>query len=304
MKAITIKTPAGFCFAATVFGHGWHQLPPFRYLPEQKALERTHQFNDGGLARLVIHEGEPADTLTVEIENSGRLTRQRQTEVEQSVRNALNLGLDLQPFYQTVRRNPKYRWVEKMGAGRLLVSPTVWEDLAKTLLTTNTTWVVTVQMCKRLATLGEAFGDGLHSFPTPERIAEMPVNEFHEHVRAGYRSVWLHELATAIVAGKTDPESWRTPTVSSSDLFRQIKTLKGFGDYAAGSMCRLLGRFDRLGLDSVCRANFREQFNGGLPAKDSEIAAWYESFGEWCGLALWMDVIRDHMTTHVAKTAK
>jgi hypothetical protein len=42
-----------------------------------------------------------------------------------------------------------------MRAGRLLVSPTVWEDLAKTLLTTNTTWGATVQMCRRLLTLGE-----------------------------------------------------------------------------------------------------------------------------------------------------
>jgi hypothetical protein len=60
-------------------------------------------------------------------------------------------------------------------------------------------------------------------------------------------------------------------------------------------MCRLLGRFARLGLDSSCRAAFRER-NGGAPASDQEIAAYYEPFGEWCGLALWMDVMKAHLT--------
>ena len=37
----------------------------------------------------------------------------------------------------------------------MLVSPTVWEDLAKTLLTTNTTWAMTKSMVARLAALGD-----------------------------------------------------------------------------------------------------------------------------------------------------
>jgi hypothetical protein len=82
----------------------------------------------------------------------------------------------------------------------------------------------------------------------------------------------------------------------------QIKSLKGFGDYAAGSMCRLLGRFDRLGIDSSCRTMFRGKTNNDAP-RDSEIAAWYEPFGEWAGLAIWMDVIREHLTSNIAKVA-
>ena len=304
MKSISIETPPGFRFAPTVFGHGWHLLQPFRYVDELRSLERIHRFHNGVTARLLIREGDENQSVEVEVDCPGRVTRALQTEVEQAVSTSLNLGLDLETFHLAMRRNPAYRWVDKMGAGRLLVSPTVWEDLAKTLLTTNTTWVVTMQMVRRLVTLGDPYGDGLHAFPTPERIASMSVEDLNAHVKAGYRGPYLHALASSIVAGRLNPEAWRSPTLSSTELFREIKSLMGFGDYAAGSMCRLLGRFDRLGLDSSCRAMFKDQRNGGQPGSDSQIADWYEPFGEWCGLALWMDVIREHMTGHVKKAKK
>jgi hypothetical protein len=42
-------------------------------------------------------------------------------------------------------------------------------------------------------------------------------------------------------------ESWRNGDLSSAELYKQLRGIKGFGDYAAGSMMRLLGRFRRSG---------------------------------------------------------
>ena len=303
MAAILIPVPAGFRFIPTVFSHGWYQLPPFSYDHESQVLSRVHQFRDGGVVQLRIGQGGNEGTVQVAVEGRGRLTRERREEVVRVVGTCLNLTRDLAPFYRSARRRPEYRWVETLGAGRMLVSPTVWEDLAKTLLTTNTTWGATVQMCRRLATLGEHLGDGEHSFPTPERVASLSVDALNDHVRAGYRSAYLSQLARAIVEEGLDLESWREPGASSDDLFRRIRGLKGFGDYAAGSMCRLLGSFDRLGLDSSCRASFRER-NGGELATDKQIALYYEPFGEWCGLALWMDVMKSHLTEYAGAAAR
>lgn len=306
MAAILIPVPADFQFLPTVFSHGWYQLPPFSYDLESRVLTRVHRFREGAVTRLRISQGEAEGVVQVVVEGGTggrRLTRERREEVVRVVGTCLNLTRDLAPFYRSARRRPEYRWVETMGAGRMLVSPTVWEDLAKTLLTTNTTWGATVQMCRRLATLGEPLGEGEHSFPTPERVASLSVDALNDHVRAGYRSAYLSQLATAIVEEGLDLESWREPGTSSEDLFRRIRRLKGFGEYAAGSMCRLLGAFDRLGLDSSCRASFRER-NGGELASDKQIALYYEPFGEWCGLALWMDVMRAHLTEHAGAVAR
>jgi hypothetical protein len=71
-----------------------------------------------------------------------------------------------------------------------------------------------------------------------------------------------------------------------------VKALKGFGDYAAGSILKLLGHFDRLATDTECRAVYID-INDGVPAQnDAEIAAYYEPFGQWRGLFQWMDVMR------------
>jgi hypothetical protein len=71
-----------------------------------------------------------------------------------------------------------------------------------------------------------------------------------------------------------------------------VKSLKGFGDYAAGSILKLLGHFDRLATDTECRAAYI-RINNGIPAADDkEIAAYYEKFGQWRGLIQWMDVMQ------------
>lgn len=169
--------------------------------------------------------------------------------------------------------------------------PTVWEDLAKTLLTTNTTWNITIQMCHRLVKVGDSSG-GEYAFPDPEKIAKMNISEINEKIRAGYRGAYLHSLAKTIANGSVDVESWRHPNLGSQDIYRKIKSLKGFGDYAAGSMLKLLGRFDKLGIDSSCREVYRVQINNGIKPLDSEIVEYYSQFGEWSGLAMWMDVMK------------
>src|SRR5690606_27991613 len=106
---------------------------------------------------------------------------------------------------------------------------------------------------------------------------------------------YLHALALDIAEGRLDPERWRDPALTAKDVYREILALKGFGPYAAGAMMRLVGHFDELGLDSVCRATYRDLWNNGAPATDREIAAHYTPFGRWRGLAVWMDVMRDEL---------
>jgi len=79
--------------------------------------------------------------------------------------------------------------------------------------------------------------------------------------------------------------------LASDDLYRQIRRLKGFGDYAAESVLRLLGRHDTLGIDSVARDTYRTRFNNGDAVTDAAIRAHYGPVGVWRGLVMWMDVI-------------
>jgi len=101
------------------------------------------------------------------------------------------------------------------------------------------------------------------------------------------------ELADRVASGELDVEQWLTSDLPTSELVKQIKGVKGVGNYAAENLLKLLGRYDGLALDSWTRAKFFKVRNNGRKANDKKIARYYARFNEWRGLALWCDVTRD-----------
>ena len=293
MASLIIPTQTPFKFWPTVISHGWRVLPPFSYDPQARTLERIQQLGDGSIVRLVIGEGESG--LGVAVEGIEAITSEQRREISQVVSRSLQLDRDLSGLYVTLREHRAYQWIEEVGAGRMLAAPTVWEDLSKTLMTTNTTWHMTKQMVRRLAELGDVYADDWRAFPTAERIAAMRFDDLAEHVRAGYRNAYLHELATSIAEGRVNVESWRGAEMTADEMYKQLTALKGFGPYAEGSMLKLLGYFGRLATDTECRAVYKARYNHGAAATDKEIAAYYERFGDWCGLVQWMDVMKEDL---------
>ena len=217
MTTMTLKTPPGFRFWPTATSHGWCDLQPFSSQDELHSLERIHQLSDGSVVRLIM-AADADENIQVAVEGlADSLSPAQIDELTRGLTNAFNLDRDLSEFYALVRQYPRYQWIEHKAAGRMLAAPTVWEDLSKTLLTTNTTWNMTKQMTARLNSLGEPYSGGGNAFPTPECIAAMNPDELNAHVRAGYRGAYLHELATRIAGGEIDAESWRDPALISAE---------------------------------------------------------------------------------------
>ncbi|MEM8961857.1 MAG: 3-methyladenine DNA glycosylase [Acidobacteriota bacterium] len=294
--SLTLTTPPGFRFRTTLLSHGWLQLHPFHWNEGDDTLGRVEAIGDNiiflelrGAGTQSTDSGEP-----IRVESSHDLNDGERSEIESRLRRIFNLDIDLTAFHAHIADLPRYAWCAELGGGRLLRAPTVWEDLAKTLLTTNTTWVMTRAMVKRLTTLGSPLDDQRFAFPTPGQIADLDFEPFATHLRAGYRAASLHELATRIAEGELDVETWahrEGDALSSDDLYQAVTALRGFGPYAAGAVLKLLGRFDRLAIDSAARATFNREFNHGDAAPDKAIRAHYEPHGAWRGLMMWMDVM-------------
>ena len=297
MYELTIPTPPDFRFWTTVGSHGWCELTPFSYDESVQSLTRLEQLQDGTFTKMTITDAGDSSLRVVLDGLSTPPPPAQQLEVAALIRRMLNFDQPIDEFHLLVRDEPHYGWIARIGGGRMLAGASVWEDLAKTLMTTNTTWSMTKGMVARLTELGAPAPEGGFAFPTPARIAVLTPEALNAHVRAGYRGAYLHELATRIVEGAFDPESLRDPSLTSVEVYKRLTALKGFGAYAAGAMMRLLGRFDELGLDSECRAAYVRLYNEGQPATDKQIAAYYERFGRWRGLVVWMDVMRGYFMT-------
>ena len=286
---LTVGAPPGFDFRRTLHSHGWYDLPPFE-LTGGGALARVLDVGERAPVTVLIRPGGPGLKVSAE----ARLGAAARARVTRDVRHVFRLDDSLEEFYARVGGDPEFAWAARDGAGRLLRSPTVYEDLVKSVMTTNCSWALTKKMVTELVNnLGAEAADGRRAFPTPEVMAAQPAAFYREVVRAGYRAEYLSELAGRVAAGEIDPESWLRSELPTEELKREMKRVKGVGDYAAENLLKLVGRYDVLALDSWVRGKFRKTRNKGRACEDAKIARFYSRFGEWRGLALWCDMTRD-----------
>lgn len=286
---LTIKTSPDFNFHRTVLSHGWCELLPFEL--DRKKWKLVRVLDRGQTKPVTVEISANKNGLTV---NTSRAVGKRAAEnIIRDVRHMFRLDDDLSEFYRVMSVESDFEWIAKEGAGRLLRSPTVFEDLVKMICTTNCSWALTEKMVTALVNeLGQVSDDGRRSFPGPEAMAAQSSDFYRERVRAGYRAPYLKELAGRVAAGELNVESWLTNEGPLNDLIKEMKSVKGVGNYAAENLLKLIGRYDGLALDSWTRAQFARARNNGRVASDKKILRFYSRFNSWRGLALWCDMTR------------
>src|SRR5256886_12107192 len=200
---ITIKTPNNFNFRRTVLSHGWCALPPFEFDKESWTLFRVLGSDKPLTAKISARNG------AIKVTVSRRLGREAVQKIARDVRHMFRLDDDLSEFYQAVEAEPEFVWIANEGAGRLLRSPNVFEDLVKMICTTNCSWALTEKIVNSLVNeLGAPADDGRKSFPNAAVMARQTANFYRDVVRSGYRAPYLKELATRVASGELDVESW------------------------------------------------------------------------------------------------
>lgn len=287
---INIAAPKNFSFKRTARSHGWSGLAPFALDESRWSLSRVLSLGGGTAVTIKVSEG--PGCLLVKVPGSPSVRALRQ--VERDVRHMFRLDDEMEEFYLACNLHPDFQWIGRAGAGRLLRSPTVYEDLVKSICTTNCSWALTERMVNGLVdSLGVLSNDGRRAFPTAEAMARQPESFYRDTVRAGYRSSYIKELANRVASGEIDVESWLTTDKPTVELKREMKRVKGVGDYAAENLLKLVGRYEGLALDSWLRGRFALTRNNRRAASDSKIERYYSRFGQYRGLAIWCDMTRD-----------
>jgi N-glycosylase/DNA lyase len=289
--SLHITVPADFSFKSTVYSHGWCELAPFQLDEQNWRLSYVFPTNEGKPVPAVIS----ADKDSVKIELTGPVSDP--ADIISQTRHLLRLDEDLVGFYEIVTGHDRLQWIGERRAGRLLRSATVFEDLVKTICTTNCSWGLTKSMVTNLVDkLGAPATDGQKAFPTPEAMAGVTGDFYRDEIRAGYRSPYFVELAEAVASGSLDPQSWLTSDLPTPELKKEMKKVKGVGDYAAENLLKLVGRYDGLALDSWLRSQFYKNHNNEKACPDKKIERHYKKFGKWRGLVIWCDMTEKWIT--------
>ncbi|HZS43856.1 MAG TPA: hypothetical protein VFC63_02030 [Blastocatellia bacterium] len=272
--------------------HGWCELPPFHTDHEANVLRRVLTLPSGKVVLVSISDAE--GSLALDVEHRQKLSSKDEADIKHQTSDCLRLNENYQTFYTVIGKHKQFAWVAEIRAGRLLRSPSVFEDLVKMLCTTNCNWGATEKMVGSLVRLcGTHFRDDYYAFPTPKQLLGLSEKFFREEIRLGYRAPYLIEMVESINNGQLDVESWKHSNLPTPELYKELRKVKGIGDYAAGNILKLLGRYDYLAIDSWCRMKFSKLRKRGKPVDDEMIAAYYAKYKEWQGLFMWMDVTKD-----------
>jgi 3-methyladenine DNA glycosylase/8-oxoguanine DNA glycosylase len=272
----------------TLYSHGVADLPPARITPDARLLEVTLRAGRG--ARTVrVSEGAPG---RARIEILGRPLGERgRAALLAQLSHMLRLDEDLSEFYALAAGDPALAWVTT-GAGRMLRSPTVFEDVVKTVCTTNCAWSGTVRMVTAIVeALGTASPTGGRAFPNADAMAAAGEDFYRDVARAGYRGAYLRTLADEVAAGRLDLEELNDPALPDAEVEERLLALPGVGPYAAAHvMLTSLGRYSRLVLDSWTRPTYARL--RGRKTSDKAIARHFRRYGRFAGLAFWLTLTK------------
>jgi 3-methyladenine DNA glycosylase/8-oxoguanine DNA glycosylase len=316
----------------TLGSHGVAALPPARIAEDFASMTVTLAAPGGARTVLVAAEAEGAaeaggpaaatspPAVAVKAADAGPPPDAVvAAALKASVRHMLCLDDDLSGFYRRASADPELSWA-CAGAGRMLRSPTVFEDVIKTVCTTNCAWSATERMVGALVgRLGEtapgaadAATDAAgpttdaadpaaetvgHAFPTSAAMAAAGEDFYRDVARAGYRGARLRAIAAAVAGGDLDLEALRAPRAELADdeVEERLLALPGVGPYAAAHVMMLLGRHSRLILDSWTRPKYA-RLVGKAPGKlapDKTIGRRFRAYGADAGLAFWLFLTRD-----------
>jgi 3-methyladenine DNA glycosylase/8-oxoguanine DNA glycosylase len=284
MPTLTLSARPPFNFHSVVKSHGWLQLTPFLYDEEARTLRYTDRLQSGRVLEFRIRPTAAGVSVTA----PAPLTSSDRKEIAGKVAWMLGLDQDYSSFYKAARGEPGLRKARRLAHGRVLRSPTLFEDVLKTILTTNTLWAATRNMTLKLVSaFGSAGPDGTRAFPTPQQIADAGAAAIREKVRAGYRAPAIHELGERVATGTLDLEALKHSSLPTLELRKELLGIRGVGPYAAANLLMLLGRADFIPIDTYALKMVSLEWHRGRKVTPKHVERAFSRWGEFKGLAYW-----------------
>jgi 3-methyladenine DNA glycosylase/8-oxoguanine DNA glycosylase len=290
MAPMRLAVPRDYLLARDVCSYGYFLLEPNLWVPGPHARATRA----GTFKRVLDLPGGPVTVTITQPGGKGTelvlaCSRTLQKADKQVLTRQLTRMLRLDEPAETLRAFHKLdpRW-KKSGRGRLFRSPTLFEDVIKTITSCNVAWPSTIRMNRRLC---EVFGrEG--AFPTAEALADQRPASLRAQCGVGYRDGRIVEMAKLFATGQVDPAWFEDPTHDDETIRERLIELPGIGPYAAANILQLLGRFGHLPLDteSVRHGRVVLKMRGSSKSIMKRVARTFEPFGEHKFRSYWFEL--------------
>lgn len=295
---LIVSAPDDFDFRTAVCSHGFFVLAPNRWDPARATLHTTITLDENTAVTVRISE---APRRKIAIQTTAALSPAHRAATKTAVTRMLRVDEDLTAFHDLCRNSATHRLAADMRFGRLIRGTDLFEDIVKVICTCNVTWRQTVSMVDRIVSHwgvpANPSDPALRGFPSPARLASAGVTHLRDKARLGYRAVFVHRLAADIAEGRLDLAPFSAYAGPTDDLVRELRSMHGVGDYAASHITMLLGRYDRLAIDSET-LRFLKARHPRRRWTPAAIRRYYESWYPYQFLAYWFELWRDYELKH------
>ena len=278
------ECPNNYSLYETCHAHGWKNLSPFHWHEDEIKLIFSVTLGSTSIDISTIQNDAEIEA-TITSQNS---VGNNESELDRIIERILSLDVDTDDLLNVAENNGKeYKKLVQNGAGRLLRSPTLWEDAAKTLFTTNCSWSLTKRMCKNMCSnhFSKPAPSGLFPFPLPETLLKNSTKKIQKLASVGYRANFLLKLAENF---QKDPgfHSIETNGLGYNQADSFVRNLPGFGDYAVAHLLLMAGYYNEIPIDSGVVSYLRENYRVRKPK--SFLNRKYQKWGKykWWGYKL------------------
>jgi 3-methyladenine DNA glycosylase/8-oxoguanine DNA glycosylase len=279
------KCPEFYDLFWTCHAHGWKNLAPFSWDDRKQRLRFAVL---AGKKPMDVTVRQAGNVLVATVATHRDLPAEDRKLLRNLIARSLALDMDTSALLARAEKvGAAYADMVQRGAGRMLRSPTLWEDAAKTLFTTNCTWALTRKMCSAACSrfFSQPTPSGAFPFPPPQAFLSPRVEELKRSLPVGYRAGYLKHLARRFAA---DPSlgGLETKALPYAEAARIVGAAKGFGSYATNHLLLLAGYYEEIPVDTVVTAYLKKAHRVRKPL--SFIKRHYARWGRyrWWGLTL------------------
>lgn len=289
---LTLQLPAGFKLKTAVCSYGYYQLAPNQWHENTDLKPASHRrkgtagylnrplrLPDNAIIQPRITQKQPRQLV---IQCDAAVPRAQQQEVKNQVSRMLRLDECFKAF----------RRIHKPAARKnfacIFRSPTLFEDIVKTITSCNMSWGGTKKMNELLC---EHVGKG-GDFPTPDELSQWKAEKLAEVCRVGYRASRIVALAKEVSSGRLALGMLESDEMPPDEKYEVLLGIDGVGPYAARNIMQHLGHYHLLPIDSETIRHFKEHHQmGGDSQKLKAIAEkHYDAYHPYQFLAYWFEL--------------
>ncbi|KAK9803539.1 hypothetical protein WJX73_005893 [Symbiochloris irregularis] len=285
VSAYDLKVPSNFDIATAVCSYGFFMLEPNHWTPDSKTFARHLQLSHTAPPAAVSIQADPGKQGHLRLSFKPAVDEQDLQKAIRQVTRMLCLSeQDNQAVTAFQKMHPE---AAACKAGRLFRSPTIWEDLVKSITLCNCGWTRTISMN---AALCKQVGKG--AFPSPLEIIAAGEAGLAA-CGVGYRAKTILKLAQQVEDGALQELETDADSMSNDDVMQHIKKLSGMGPFTATNVLACMGRYDVIPCDSETLRHLKATRGSSFTSKatlQQDAAKAYAKYHPYQFLAYWFEL--------------